>query len=260
MGYPTDAPDYPYYRMAAISSHTMVKKCGVGEDMREIMYGDLSWYKSLASVAAFTGYQGGNYYKATSGYQGRAVLSHYAYRNMPGTMNTAYEFYADIRSRPDFVPHDGRIQIAYTKPGRIDTVAGFGGGPVFKTQKQLGGRAIVADSFGRSMNCPELMPGDGHYGHRDGYNALYGDWHAKWYGDPQERYTWWSLAPGYEPHSHVYYSGTYGMAFNSISDVRVVEKNPATGAPYRGDSNTQGAVYAWHLLDTDAGVDVDAEY
>ena len=134
VGNPDFAPDHPYYRMAAISSQTMVKKCGVGENMREMMYGDMSWYKCWPTYAGFSGYNGGNYYMSTGGYQGRAALSHYAYRLMPGTMNTAHEFYAEINNRTDYLPHTGRIRIAYTKPGRIDTVAEFGGAPVFKTQ------------------------------------------------------------------------------------------------------------------------------
>jgi prepilin-type processing-associated H-X9-DG protein len=33
-------------------------------------------------------------------------------------------------------------------------------------------------------------PGDGAYGHRDGYNVLYGDGSVRWHGDPQQRLIW----------------------------------------------------------------------
>ena len=74
------------------------------------------------------------------------------------------------------------------------------GGPAFKTQKTLGGRSLVSDTFSRgfmdtcnqyesSYNSP-YQPGKGEYAHRDGYNVLYGDSSAKWYGDPQQRIMW----------------------------------------------------------------------
>jgi hypothetical protein len=43
------------------------------------------------------------------------------------------------------------------------------------------------------------LPGDGWYAHRTGYNILYGDYHAQWFGDPQQEFVW--------PRWH--YTGTY---------------------------------------------------
>ena len=71
------------------------------------------------------------------------------------------------------------------------------GEPVFKTPKQLAGRALVSDSFSQPpglkyINSPTpQVPGMGQYAHRDGYNVLYGDWSAKWYGDSEQRILWW---------------------------------------------------------------------
>ena len=79
------------------------------------------------------------------------------------------------------------------------------GCPTFKTQKQLGARAIVSDSFSReilSSDRPENIaaPGMGWYAHRQGYNVLYGDWSAKWIGDPDDTYMWF----GYFGQSNAY--------------------------------------------------------
>jgi len=67
--------------------------------------------------------------------------------------------------------------------------------PIRKTQKLLGGRAVVMDRFGqgpwnRELEVGGVRPGDGMYAHRDGYNILYGDWSARWFGDPQQGWIW----------------------------------------------------------------------
>jgi hypothetical protein len=41
-----------------------------------------------------------------------------------------------------------------------------------------------------TANGRAAYPGDGIYGHRDGYNVLYGDWSARWFGDPQQKLIW----------------------------------------------------------------------
>ena len=85
--------------------------------------------------------------------RGPAVFSDYAYRNM---VTGTYSLLTGAGSAPkDFY-------IRSTKPA-IKAEAGM---PIFKTQKLLAGRAIVADSFSRSYNnrAPEPMeagPGDG---------------------------------------------------------------------------------------------------
>ena len=95
-----------------------------------------------------------------------------------------------------------RVWLGYTKPSVMTSV----GCPSFKTQKLLKDRAIVSDTFtwqyqdyrfvaisqggDGSSGDYSLEPGYGQYAHRDGYNVLYGDWSAKWYGDPQQRVLW----------------------------------------------------------------------
>jgi len=156
------------------------------------------------------------------------------------------------------------------------------GEPMFKTDKQLGNRAVCSDTFSRyGSNQPSTYtfslqqnpastsygtqvpyPGMGWWGHRDGYNVLYGDWSTKWYGDEQQIMMWYSSASvttGYDDFS--------GTACNNISTIINQGDCPAQtwacaatvyGAPYKS-----GNIAAmWHMFDTsngiDAGVDGDS--
>ena len=165
------------------------------------------------------------------------VESDYAYRNVPFYLTcppiapwtdngfnapnakaryTHHEEFAAMREPlTDVVP--------YTKPA----VSFISAGPMFRTERMLGGRAIVADGFGSKASSNEegesgpahitgmdpemvasvhkydtsdpstatgLLPIPqvtmGWYGHRDGYNVLYGDFSTKWYGDPNRGILW----------------------------------------------------------------------
>jgi prepilin-type processing-associated H-X9-DG protein len=118
------------------------------------------------------------------------MQSSYCYRNFPvrGQMGTGN--YNDREGRlaegySDWVTYP----VHYTTPLVVTEM----GCPSFKTDKQLAGRSIMADSFvrGTQDNDPDAMrPGFGVYHHKDGYNVLYGDGHAAWYGDPQQRIMW----------------------------------------------------------------------
>ena len=204
-------------------------------------------------------------YHARSFDGGRAVLSDYAYRGLPIT--TAHGAYC-----PDTI---------YPR-GVMPRVAGDIGCPAFKTQKLLGGRAVVADSYARYFDTGDFENpspywssatlkdpgpiGNGWYGHREGYNVLYGDWHAKWYGDPQSRYLWsepvqvnmpngWGVTDGFGA------AGTGGTMclWNCLNSDGTGSIIGGTGAGncsvYKTGSNTEG----WHILDVAAGVDVGVD-
>ena len=236
-----------------------------GFDARSILYGDWS----------FLGVYNSSYDKC------RAVMSDYAYRGVPLVIPT-------FGGCDDPVPHAyyddpirnwrrlNDIRVYATKP---PVRTGFGC-PVFKTQKYAGGRAIVADSFGRSHDAqgPDWYPspaevpvGNGYYAHKEGYNVLYGDWHAKWYGDPKEQYMWWpefgnpssgSTGPGDAPH-HNYYTGWNVMCNTGASGLNWFKN--ADGSDWDfwylpdGWISQKGSGYAWHILDKAAGIDVDAD-
>ena len=218
-------------------------KRGGGFDAKAIMYGDYSWL--------------GPYNDVTD--RSRVIFSDYAYRNMPVTTCN----WASASSvSPDWW---GRLlnglHILGTKPF-VETNVGT---PAFKTQKLLGGRALVSDSFGRTFDgyahAAEQFPGvrdetgNGYYGHREGYNVLYGDWHVKWYGDPQERFIWW---PKIEAHA------SYD---NGIINPHCNTGRSGLGMWIPSDGGVWGwgffrlqnsGTYAWHMLDVDADIDVGA--
>ena len=135
-----------------------------GFDKRSVMYGDWSWLWPVANSHLNDGQAE---YRHSLG---RAIFSHYNYRGVPAA-NCLYNS-----------PWGQSMRVHHIKPDRYVQA----GEPIFKTQKQLAGRAIVSDTWGRTcvqQTYEPDSPGEGFWGHRDGYNVLYGDWHAKWYGD-----------------------------------------------------------------------------
>jgi hypothetical protein len=151
--------------------------------------------------------------------------------------------------------------LGFTKP----LVSVDAGCPTFKTQKLLGGRALVSDTFSKAIYTysdpwpPLPRPGYGQYAHRDGYNVLYGDWSAKWYGDPQGTILWENTTtPAYF---------TMGFAFQSPSYsgiAPIVPLLPAGATPWSNmdmaPGGEEGSAWIWHLLDLAAGADVDAKH
>ena len=134
------------------------------------------------------------------------LWSHYAYRNV--IMALTYTPWCAA-----YEGLDGCTVLNLTKPGvRVKFAA-----PLFPTQKILGGRALVVDTFSKgntkdalgrqvftasSGNTPAnlgqtmMSAGMGIVMHREGYNVLYGDWSARWYGDPQQQIIWHAQAYG----------------------------------------------------------------
>ena len=142
-------------------------------------------------------------------------------------------------------PPSAVLYMKGTKP----CVKGYNGSQMFPTQKLMGARAVATDTFekgdasvGSVVQIATLAAGK--QTHKDGYNVLYGDNHAAWYGDPQQRIIWWMPddTNGYQVWS------MYG------------------GLDYRGTSSSASyqhlaqSLHVWHLLDTASGVDADAPY
>ena len=97
-------------------------------------------------------------------WRGRVVQSNYNHRNVPTI----------LAPTPSGAPEDRyHCYVKFTKPKHIVEV----GCPTFTTQKQLGGRALVVDSFSQMHKDPTDTfeakdAGMGYYAHRDGYNVL----------------------------------------------------------------------------------------
>ena len=205
---PGDA--YGRYYFHALNRLADLQTVG-GFDAHSIMYGD---YRSFSSPNMPAGGQiGNNYYWGAyqyEDYKGLAILSSYAYRNVPavlGTKTIMPKQFPQLDTGPGPWPaNQGLVRVMYTSPARIMTFTE--GMPIFKTQKMLGGRAIVSDSWGKSMSQAATSPGDGYYGHKDGYNVLYGDGSALWFGDPTQQLIWWDPTPTL---STAYGSFTYSL-------------------------------------------------
>jgi len=172
------------------------------------------------------------------------VASHYSYQNTP-------HGYGTYLNNP----------VMWTKPYIFTRGAKV---PAFKTDRILGSRALVADTFDMWSGNPnggkvdgssysrvqgvwtpsayyrttdDVGAGYGLYGHKDGYNVLYGDSHVKWYGDPQQQLIW----------SEQVGNG----ATSSVMTLRL----DGLGGYYNTDF---GARFIYHLFDMSAGIDVDA--
>jgi len=118
-----------------------------------------------------------------------ALGSSYAYRNQPtvkayGALETYENGWAFGGSGTQGHPARPKHVFSLT-----DSIGCFR-----KTQKQLGGATVVTDRFAQP-DQNDLIPGDGMFAHREGYNMLYGDWSARWYGDPQQKWIWIANRP-----------------------------------------------------------------
>ena len=122
-----------------------------------------------------------------------SASSHYAYRNA----------FLSYHSPGHIDDAEANRYLPGTKP-RVRVSLG---GPTFRTLKSLGGRALLTDTFskgcsydgldryvgglsGKPIAESQTIAGFGIKGHVDGYNALYGDGHVAWFGDPQQKIIW----------------------------------------------------------------------
>jgi prepilin-type N-terminal cleavage/methylation domain-containing protein len=191
------------------------------------------------------------------------VNSHYAYRNVPISIENVWHAYDDRTAR-------GLLN--GTKPG-INVGAGQ---PIFRTQKELGGRALISDSFSKgteydalgqyskpkaaSLLLSQTIVGMGHVGHRSAYNVLYGDGSAKPFGDPQESLIWHAQSDRGGSSGSYGISKAWGMntlatnVFDAVNGL-FQRNHPRTVDDSRFANTSLGV---WHELDVFAGIDVDA--
>jgi prepilin-type N-terminal cleavage/methylation domain-containing protein len=176
-------------------------------------------------------------------WQGRAIQSDYNYRNVPSMIaiqDADWRFISPPAGDPAGSPGD-TVYLGWTRP-KVKATAGC---PVFKTQKLLGGRAIVSDTFGRDMygTSGTLKQGYGKYAHREGYNVLYGDWSAKWYGDPQQRVMWG------------YYNS--GKSHEASLNINYLTRYEEFDGSFTMDAGVEeGNVDVWHTFDVAHDIDI----
>ena len=152
-------------------------------------------------------------------------------------------------------------------PGTKPRAVGHAGAQVFPTQRSLGLRALVCDTFektqmysgsGLDHAAVDQLAGlraAGNNVHKEGYNVLYGDGHAAWYGDPQQRIVWW---PIFRNASCGFSEPWFAVTMTGPQLWRDWMLNDGSSSADRG--KMAGAHEVWHLMDMDAGVDVDAPY
>jgi len=182
-----------------------------------------------------------------------ALFSHYNYRNIP--LET-YLPYCKVQNRID------ELQLPGVKPYLyLDQ-----GGPYFRTQKLLGSRALAVDTFnkggkydalgryvyglnGNDISESRQIAGMGIAGHRDGYNVLYGDWHAAWFGDPQGKLIWHLQG------RNVTVAASF--VYNTVaSNYFYTNYSPFGRANVEGNRYAErGSVSMWHDLDMAGGQD-----
>ena len=177
-----------------------------------------------------------------------AIQANYNYRNMPVVLGLG-----NLQYPSNFA------YLMNTKPVHQFEV----GTAMFKTQKLLGGRALVTDSFsqfdGRNYPgylCDLPVPGKGKYAHRDGYNVLFGDWSARWYGDPQREILWMPQDSWKDPAYDIYSAGdrNTNMVMSASQHVGVYRWTEfADGSGKSMDHRCNADI--WHIFDVSNGID-----
>ena len=197
-----------------------------GFDGTAMTHGD--WRGTGSPVGRYRCYYPGYIEPGKLFYGSRRIQGHYQYRNSP-----------NLYTRIDTAGYTWYSQVPYTNPPVITSA----GAPCFRTLRLLNGRSLVSDAFGKAFT---LDAGWGKYAHQDGYNALYGDFHVSWYGDPQAQILWFNG-------QKVYTNNSPGMTGPSVlfkSDV-----SGTNGGNWEWWYRTSSQEI-WHQFDQAAGLDV----
>ncbi len=203
--------------------------------------------------------------------ENNVVYSNYAYRNVATGFAAPFHWYEH---------EDVEIAgIIGTKP----LVPARAGGALFPTDRQLNGRAIAADAFGKGTLHDVLgnkMEGNlttaddsrdyassGIQGHRTAYNVLYGDGSARLYGDPGETIVWhlWDDVDGDPINQDNWGDGAQqvygGLAYNRFSFDGCGDNAPVlanSGGANNPDHDAfKGSSWEiWHHFDNGQQIDV----
>ena len=238
---------YPNQAFQAATKMGDLKRAGV-VDGQTMVKGDWSW---LGFVSQGSGWDVNNQ---------KWVQSHYNYRLVPFTAmggspsSSGCDLYDANWNNFLTVPAESKVPMVRMHATRPDRIVKLGE-PVFKTQKMLGGRAIMCDTFDKALilgpAVDAMRPGYGSYCHRDGYNVLYGDMSARWFGDPEQRVIWWSsIGPGLSGYPSV----RWGMSVNALTDMTTINRSSGQASIV-----ANGPVRLWHLMDNAGGEDVGFE-
>lgn len=200
-------------------------------------------------------------YNAGGGNSQYNILSQYHYRNTALHLDH-YNSVAGNSTTPftpavEAVYQRTPLKIPYTAP-QVTSTANC---PAFKTQKILGHRSFMTDTWDKRGNYPaangpkDQIPGFGFYTHRDGYNVLYGDYSASWFGDPQQRIIYWDMWDfgqawsTYNDNTSGWYQCNAGLSYVSIM------VGSAFDSRFKCMTGMESAL-TWNGFDQAAGIDV----
>ena len=237
---PSDMPTGPKFGMANLSDW----QTAGGFDGKTMTHGD--WNRDVYGSS-------------------QMIQSHYAYRNVPVSFMNVWHAWQDGDVR--------YARLLYTRP----QVGVRVGQPFFRTGRELGTRALVCDTFSKGasydamgkktaadgtafdqhdINLTAEMVGMGVFGHRDGYNVLFGDGHASWYGDPQQHIIWHLQGRDLLGFAQAQYIFSANCYYGGYTGTPFYRRNPPD-SPTRYYDNTAPSI--WHELDAAGGADAGRE-
>jgi len=272
-GYLGDA--HVYYCPSAIG---MPREAGTGGNYGQQGAFEAGHWQSAGGFDAATMHYGKWDFQSVDdgGYNGRrsntsVLYSSYAYRCVP--FASARPWCAGYEGPGKSLSgSDVRLELAFTRPA----VHVRWGAPLFRTQRDLGGRAVISDTFSKGTTYDALgnptaaatteaasmaLAGYGIKAHRQSYNVLYGDGHAAHYGDPQERIAW--HGQGYVDNNGFAAPSTYHKYY-MLAD-NFFQGTNSNGVPFTSSSGASDGGHGrwknssakiWHDFDTAGRVDV----
>ena len=259
-----------------------IKKAGKetgGTEARTLIYGDYSGFAGRTAGSAFCKIVRSHY-----NYRPNMVCASECYVNTSKEMFAATYGSAPGAPWAPYCDERRYLKCTDTRtPGNkrspYNALSGRMGSQIFPTTKKLGGRALLCDTFecnigfmgvgfagtgsDRYKNFPywdsnsysgwveslwierSTRLSAGNQMHRDGYNVVYGDGHAQWYGDPQQKITYGTPDTTW-----------CGAAESSIASSMIPEEYAQwyNYAASRTNKVGQADVY-WHLFDVAGDVD-----
>ena len=226
-----------------LQNYQQVKKLAGANDAKSFFHADYSVISGDKNSDGYWGYR-------------QSIRGQYDYR--PNIFGFHGGSGASYWAKPPTYRWDSRYLVGL--PGTRPYAIGRNGAQIFPTQRALGARALICDTVEKgwvstrstavSKQAYASIAG-GAQAHKDGYNVLYGDGHATWYGDPQQRIVWWVIDQSCNWCQITQASGHYPSA--SLST------NPGPSGKTNHNRRIDGCFEIYHYMDVASGVDVDTD-
>ena len=230
-------PSYPKGCTPRLQRYSQIRERAQSNEAKTLFYGDYSYSMSMDAYSGSADW-------------GKRL-----------TIRSSYDYRPNLYGGPEIRAETCSDQLVFL-PGTKPYAKGRSWAQVFATQRALGARMLACDtierySFIESSNLDgdvaavcvnRASPGGPPAGlqmHRDGYNMVFGDGHAQWYGDPQRRISWWPLDCTCD---YAVFSGSY---VNWVLPAN-------SGHTWANGMNMLHE--AFHTMDNAAGVDANVSY